>query len=79
MLAAFAPMRTTMRATPVVAMQTKEELAVALNPAVGYYDPLGLAEADFWSQGNEATYGFLRQAELAAQSGCASSEASLPR
>ena len=64
MLATFAPMRTTMRATPFVAMQTKEELAVALNPAVGYYDPLGLAEADFWSQGNEATYGFLRQAEI---------------
>jgi len=47
-----------------VVMQTKEELATALNPAIGYWDPLGLAEADFWSQGTEATYGFLRQAEI---------------
>jgi len=45
-------------------MQTKEELATALNPAIGYFDPLGLATADFWDQGNEATYGFLRQAEI---------------
>ena len=52
-----------MRASPVV-MQSKEELATALNPAIGYYDPLGLASADFWSQGNDATYGFLRQAEI---------------
>jgi len=43
---------------------SKEALATALNPAIGYYDPLGLAEADFWSQGNAATYGFLRQAEI---------------
>jgi len=47
-----------------VAMVTKEELATALNPAVGYFDPLGLADADFWSQGNEATWGFLRHAEI---------------
>lgn len=30
-------------------------------PAV---DPLGLGTADFWSQGNEATYGFLRHSEI---------------
>jgi len=47
-----------------VAMQSKEELATALNPAIGYFDPLGLADADFWSQGNEATWGFLRHAEI---------------
>jgi len=40
------------------------ELATALNPAIGYFDPLGLGSADFWDQGNEATYGFLRQAEI---------------
>ena len=28
------------------------------------FDPLGLATADFWSQGNDATYGFLRAAEI---------------
>ena len=47
-----------------VSMATKEELATALNPAIGYWDPMGLAEADFWSQGNDATYGFLRHAEI---------------
>ena len=43
---------------------SKEELATALNPVVGYFDPLGLATADFWSQGNEATWGWLRHAEI---------------
>ena len=47
-----------------VAMGVKEELAESLCPAIGYWDPLGLAEADFWSQGNDATWGFLRQAEI---------------
>merc|ERR1719183_2238174 len=62
----FAP---ALRAAPAmrtggVSMVTKEELASALNPAIGYFDPLGLGTADFWSQGNEATYGFLRAAEI---------------
>jgi len=39
-------------------------LAVKLNPTVGYYDPLNLAEAQFWDQPNEATIGFLRHAEI---------------
>ena len=55
-------------ATPLrqssISMETKEALATKLNPAIGYFDPIGLADADFWSQGNEATYGFLRQAEI---------------
>merc|ERR1711957_1024748 len=45
-------------------MQTKEELATALNPAIGYFDPMGLGSADFWSVGNEKTYAFLRHAEI---------------
>jgi hypothetical protein len=28
------------------------------------WDPLGLADADFWSEGNDATWGFLRHAEI---------------
>jgi len=41
-----------------------DKLATALNPTIKYYDPLSLADADFWDQGNEATIGFLRQSEI---------------
>jgi len=41
-----------------------ESLAKDLNPIVGFYDPLALADADFWGQGNAATIGFLRQSEI---------------
>jgi hypothetical protein len=41
-----------------------EDLANDLNPAIGYFDPLGLGTADFWSKGNDATVGWLRHAEI---------------
>jgi len=41
-----------------------DSLAKELNPTIGYFDPLGLGSADFWSQGNDATQGFLRAAEI---------------
>jgi hypothetical protein len=41
-----------------------QQMAEELNPKVGYYDPLKLAEQKFWGQTNEATIGFLREAEI---------------
>ena len=41
-----------------------EKMAKELNPVVGYFDPLMLGDASFWGQSNEATIGFLRQAEI---------------
>jgi hypothetical protein len=41
-----------------------KELAKGLNPSIGYWDPLKLAEAEFWEQSNEATIGWLRHAEI---------------
>ena len=39
-------------------------LSKGLNPTIGFYDPLNLAGGDFWDEGNDATIGFLRQAEV---------------
>jgi len=39
-------------------------LSEKLNPAIGYYNPTSLAEMEFWGQSQEATIGFLRQAEI---------------
>jgi len=67
---AFAP-APALRAAPSAAinvrMETVEDLkklAVECNPVVGFWDPMNLAEYDQWSQGEEATVGFLRQAEI---------------
>jgi len=39
-------------------------LADAANPLVKFWDPLNLAEADFYGGGEEYTIGFLRQSEI---------------
>lgn len=46
------------------ARQALEDIATASNPTIKFYDPLSLADANFWEQGNEATIGFLRHAEI---------------
>ena len=40
------------------------DLAKKLNPIVPFWDPLGLADQEFWGTSNEATIGFLREAEV---------------
>ena len=50
-----------------------DKLAVELNPAVKFWDPLNLAEAEFWEESNEATIVSIiptaRQARLPTKSG----------
>jgi hypothetical protein len=66
---AFAPSMTTRTSPNRVASLSSsradlETFAEKLNPAVKFFDPLGLAKQDFWSLGNEATVGWLRQSEI---------------
>mmetsp|Transcript_18849 Transcript_18849/g.60901 ORF Transcript_18849/g.60901 Transcript_18849/m.60901 type:complete len:247 (-) Transcript_18849:244-984(-) len=47
--------------------ETKEDLAdlaVDLNPVIGFWDPLGCLNFEFWGLGNEGTIGYLRHAEI---------------
>jgi hypothetical protein len=50
-----------------VRMDAKSDLkeqAMALNPVVGFFDPLKLSDKTFWKTSNEATIGFLRHSEI---------------
>jgi len=41
-----------------------EKIGKEQNPLIGYWDPLNLGLLNFWGQGEEATVGFLRHAEI---------------
>lgn len=55
-------------ATSTVALsETKADLEVIankLNPIVNYFDPLKLADENFWGTTNEETIGFIRESEI---------------
>lgn len=38
-----------------------------LNPVIGFFDPLNLAEGEFWQQSQESTIGFLREVRWCAR------------
>ena len=63
---AFAPVATNNRASVAVQESKADLVALAeeLNPIVKFYDPLNLAEEEFWDKTNEETIGFLRHAEI---------------
>merc|ERR1719379_2572829 len=53
------------KASPVMAaLDELKALAKEQNPVLGYYDPLNLADSEFWDQSQEATIGWLRHAEM---------------
>jgi hypothetical protein len=56
-----APARSSVR---METLSDLKDLAKSQNPVVGYFDPLNLAEGEFWEQSNEATIGWLRHAEI---------------
>jgi hypothetical protein len=61
---AFAPARQAATKALSATKADLEALAEKANPIVKFYDPLNLAEADFYGFGNEGTIGFLRQSEI---------------
>jgi len=62
---AFAPAQDAVKTSALGATKADlQAIAEKANPIVKFYDPLNLADKDFWGFGNEATIGFLRQSEI---------------
>jgi len=63
-----APLRAvqTSSAAPTMSMDLEglKGLAKSQNPVIGYWDPLNLADQEFWDQSNDATIGWIRHAEI---------------
>merc|ERR1719247_2546225 len=51
-------------AVRMAALDDLKTIAKEQNPAIGYWDPFNLALLNFWGQGEDATVGFLRHAEI---------------
>jgi hypothetical protein len=65
--AAFAPQPSAGHSTSTRLAETKADLeavAAKSNPILKYYDPIGLADGEFWWGSNEQTIGFLRHSEI---------------
>lgn len=70
----FSPLSAVVAFTPIQPLAKKitlssskadlEAIATKANPIINYYDPLGLADREFWNQSNDATIGFLRHSEI---------------
>jgi len=64
---AFAPTTNNGFKTSLASSTGKDDLmflAAEQNNVLKYYDPLNLADANFWEEGDAATVGFLRHAEI---------------
>merc|ERR1719461_1416114 len=59
-----APTVTRAAAPSMMDTEGLKSYAKELNPVIGYYDPLNLAEGEFWGDSTEATIGFLRESEI---------------
>merc|ERR1719261_1514305 len=55
---------TTVAYAPAAGLSTPQSVSKAASPVMGFWDPIGLADKDFWGQGSDATIGFLRHAEI---------------
>merc|ERR1719267_9368 len=62
--ALLAPTVTRAAAPSMMDTEGLKSYAKELNPVIGYYDPLNLAEGEFWGDSTEATIGFLRESEI---------------
>jgi len=57
-------MQTRAAAPQMMDLEGLKAEAKALNPVVGYWDPLNLSGGEFWGDSNAATIGFLRESEI---------------